>query len=80
LAAGRVIKGWDQGVATMKKGEKAVLTCAPDYAYGESGSPPKIKTSTPLYRRAPLHFTVSCLRCRSQDSTPLVQVLLSAAN
>lgn len=39
---GSVIKGWDVGVATMKKGEKAILTCKADYAYGESGSPPKI--------------------------------------
>ncbi len=37
-----MIKGWDKGVATMKKGEKAVLTCRADYAYGDSGSPPKI--------------------------------------
>lgn len=42
-AAGSVIKGWDQGVATMKKGEKAILTCAPEYAYGERGSPPKVR-------------------------------------
>ncbi|KIY92251.1 FK506-binding protein 4/5 [Monoraphidium neglectum] len=27
LGTGSVIKGWDLGVATMKKGEKAVLTC-----------------------------------------------------
>ena len=27
LGQGSVIKGWDVGVATMKKGEKAVLTC-----------------------------------------------------
>jgi len=37
-----VIKGWDQGVATMKKGELALLTCKPEFAYGASGSPPKI--------------------------------------
>ena len=35
-------QGWDKGVATMKKGETAVLTCRADYAYGDSGSPPKI--------------------------------------
>lgn len=46
--AGRVIKGWDLGVATMKKGEKAVLTCRADYAYGESGSPPKIPPGATL--------------------------------
>ena len=42
VLAGSVIKGWDVGVATMKMGEKAILTCGPDYAYGTSGSPPKI--------------------------------------
>lgn len=38
----QVIKGWDLGVATMKKGELAVLTIKPEYGYGEAGSPPKI--------------------------------------
>ena len=42
IGQGSVIKGWDQGVATMKKGEKAILRCRSDYAYGDSGSPPKI--------------------------------------
>lgn len=37
-----MIKGWDRGVATMRKGEKAMLTCRADYAYGDAGSPPKI--------------------------------------
>jgi len=34
LGEGQVIKGWDLGVATMHKGEKAILTCKPEYAYG----------------------------------------------
>jgi len=42
LGQGRVIKGWDQGVATMKTGEKCILRCRADYAYGDNGSPPKI--------------------------------------
>lgn len=42
LGAGRVIKGWDEGVATMKIGERCILRCRHDYAYGEAGSPPKI--------------------------------------
>ncbi|KAG1681124.1 hypothetical protein FOA52_015566 [Chlamydomonas sp. UWO 241] len=42
LGEGRVIKGWDVGVASMKKGEKCVLTCTSEYAYGATGSPPKI--------------------------------------
>lgn len=40
--SGSVIKAWDLGVATMKKGELARLTCKPEYAYGKNGSPPKI--------------------------------------
>ena len=35
-------------MATMKKGELAVLTCKSEYAYGESGSPPKIPPSATL--------------------------------
>ena len=42
IGMGQVIKGWDLGVATMKKGEKAVFTLPAEYAYGEAGSPPKI--------------------------------------
>ena len=42
LGMGRVIKGWDVGVATMLKGEKAELYCRSDYAYGDKGSGPKI--------------------------------------
>eukprot|EP01065_Artemidia_motanka_P032948 TRINITY_DN39928_c0_g1_i1.p2 TRINITY_DN39928_c0_g1~~TRINITY_DN39928_c0_g1_i1.p2 ORF type:complete len:497 (+),score=180.20 TRINITY_DN39928_c0_g1_i1:94-1491(+) len=42
IGRGQVIKGWDRGVATMRKGEKSILTCTAPYAYGDSGSPPKI--------------------------------------
>lgn len=42
LGAGQVIKAWDLGVASMKRGEKCILTCRSDYAYGEHGSPPTI--------------------------------------
>lgn len=48
LGKGEVIKGWDVGVATMKIGEKCVLDLAPQYAYGESGSPPKIPPNAKL--------------------------------
>lgn len=37
LGEGSVIKGWDLGVKTMKKGEKAEFILAPEYAYGERG-------------------------------------------
>ena len=38
LGVGQVIKGWDEGVAQMSKGERAKLTCSPDYAYGKAGA------------------------------------------
>jgi len=39
LGRGEVIKGWDQGVAQMCVGERAKLTCSPDFAYGSRGHP-----------------------------------------
>ena len=35
LGEGEVIKGWDVGVASMKKGEKAQLKIKSDYGYGK---------------------------------------------
>uniref|UniRef100_A0A383W6I9 peptidylprolyl isomerase n=1 Tax=Tetradesmus obliquus TaxID=3088 RepID=A0A383W6I9_TETOB len=48
LGKGKVIKGWDTGVASMKKGELANLVCRADYAYGAAGSPPTIPPDATL--------------------------------
>ncbi|KAK8803448.1 hypothetical protein WA158_001142 [Blastocystis sp. Blastoise] len=48
VGQGQVIKGWDKGFLSMKKGEKAILTCSPDYAYGANGAPPSIPANATL--------------------------------
>lgn len=48
LGQGSVIKGWDIGIKTMKKGENAIFTIPPELAYGESGSPPTIPPNATL--------------------------------
>lgn len=62
LGMGRVIKGWDLAVATMKKGEEAVLTIQPEYGYGKSGAGEKIPPNSVL------EFTVKLVNWRNENA------------
>ncbi|CAK7339867.1 unnamed protein product [Dovyalis caffra] len=48
LGQGEVIKGWDEGVATMKNSERAIFTIPPNLAYKEAGSPSLIPPNATL--------------------------------
>ncbi|XP_004584849.1 peptidyl-prolyl cis-trans isomerase FKBP3 [Ochotona princeps] len=39
VGVGKVIRGWDEALLTMSKGEKARLEIEPEWAYGKKGQP-----------------------------------------
>ena len=60
LGAGRVIKGWDEGIALMKKGARYQLIIPYQLAYGEAGRPGGIPP------KAELTFDVELVNIKAQ--------------
>ena len=69
VGQGQVILGWDLTVATMLKGEKCVVKIAPEYAYGNSGSPPVIPPN------ATLTFEIELLEFCDDDRTGMSNIV-----
>ena len=69
VGQGRVIKGWDEGISTMKVTGKRTLVIPPELGYGERGAPPKIPGNEVLL------FDVELLKIREISNEQISKAL-----
>jgi|694.fasta_scaffold04732_5 FKBP-type peptidyl-prolyl cis-trans isomerase len=58
LGVGQVIRGWDEGIALLNKGAKAILLIPSPMAYGERNMPGSPKNPKGIPANSPLVFNV----------------------
>lgn len=59
VGVGQVIRGWDDGITQLTKGQKAKLTCPPHFAYGSQGAGDVIPAdATLIFEVEVIDFTV----------------------
>jgi len=79
VGQGSVIKGWDEGVATLKVGSKAKLIIPSGLAYGERETPPNDVNPKGIPANSPLVFDVEVLSVKDMPK-PQAQPNMPAGN
>uniref|UniRef100_A0A672Z3V4 peptidylprolyl isomerase n=1 Tax=Sphaeramia orbicularis TaxID=375764 RepID=A0A672Z3V4_9TELE len=76
IGAGKVIKGWEEGMLGMKKAGRRLIVIPPSLAYGSKGVPNRVPPNSTLIfeaelRRVTPHFKLplrsSCVTCSSRE-------------
>eukprot|EP01064_Diplonema_japonicum_P006936 TRINITY_DN14734_c0_g1_i1.p1 TRINITY_DN14734_c0_g1~~TRINITY_DN14734_c0_g1_i1.p1 ORF type:complete len:547 (+),score=176.24 TRINITY_DN14734_c0_g1_i1:48-1688(+) len=79
IGKGQVIKGWDHGISTMRKGERSVLTIHHSLAYGEEGKVPAIPPAATLVFDVELLSWTSYEDCSEKKNGSMMKDILVPA-